>query len=388
MRPQILTFVSAYLPGYKAGGPIQSIANLVDHLGDAFDFKVVTRDRDSGDETRYAGVVPGAWADVGKAQVCYLSPKQRTLHSVARLMRETPHDAVYLNSFFHPHFTMLPLLAMRLGLAPRLPVILAPRGEFSGGALALGAFKKRTFLTLTRRVGLFRDVLWQASSEHEERDIRATLGRGARIHVAANLPRKIHGAVPHGAREPGTPLRILFLSRISPMKNLLFVLETLARVSVPVDCTLIGFIDTPQYWEECKARLATLPSFVKVDLEQTVPSSEVPATMGRFDLLFLPTKGENFGHVIIEALGAGTPVLISDRTPWRDLEEQGAGWVYPLASVEPYVAAIEQMYREGAADAVTRRAAALDYARRFSEAETLVGANKALFEAATGGGAS
>ncbi|MFV0277089.1 MAG: glycosyltransferase family 4 protein [Parahaliea sp.] len=381
----ILSFVYTYLPGYKAGGPLQSVANIVGHLGESFDFRIVTRDRDSGDETAYAGIAPGQWSTVGGARVWYLAPERQTLMAVARLMRETPHDAIYLNSFFQPCFGIYPLLAMRLGLAPRKPVIVAPRGEFSEGALALKAAKKKLFLTVARLLRLYRDVLWHASSAHEARDIRHIFGARASVCIASNLPRKHHECLAHVPRLPGAPLRLLFLSRISPMKNLSFVVDVLERCSVPVECSLVGFVDAPKYWAACESRIAVLPPHIRVQYHGTIPASEVPGVMAQHDLFFLPTQGENFGHVIIEALGAGTPALISDRTPWQDLEAQGAGWVYPLVDAEPYVAVIERLYHEKATDAAARRNAALDYAQRFVRSEALLVANRRLFEAALDG---
>ena len=130
-KPVVLAFVGTYLPGYKAGGPIQSVANLVEHLSDDLDFRIVTADRDMGDNAPYPGVAIDAWNTVGKAQVFYASRARRSLRGFARLMRETPHELVYVNSFFSPVFTQRPLLARTLGLAPRRPVVIAPRGEFS-----------------------------------------------------------------------------------------------------------------------------------------------------------------------------------------------------------------------------------------------------------------
>ena len=49
-----------------------------------------------------------------------------------------------------------------------------------------------------------------------------------------------------------------------------------------------------------------------------------------YHFFILPTFHENFGHSIFEALSAGCPVLISDQTPWHDLEEKKAGWDLPL----------------------------------------------------------
>jgi glycosyltransferase involved in cell wall biosynthesis len=56
--------------------------------------------------------------------------------------------------------------------------------------------------------------------------------------------------------------------------------------------------------------------------------------LGRHGLLFLPTAGESFGFVILEALLAGCPVLISDRTPWRNLAEKVIGWDLPVSQLD------------------------------------------------------
>jgi glycosyltransferase involved in cell wall biosynthesis len=57
-----------------------------------------------------------------------------------------------------------------------------------------------------------------------------------------------------------------------------------------------------------------------------VAPERVGILLGEYDYLLLPTHGENFGHVIAEALRAGLPCVISDRTPWNGLEAAGAGW--------------------------------------------------------------
>ncbi len=117
LKPIILCFVAHYLPGYRSGGPVRTIANFVDHLGDEFDIRIVTRDRDALDTEPYPGVQIDAWNKVGKVQVFYASKKTVNLRGIAKLIRETPHDVLYLNSFFAFGFTTLPLLARRLGWA-------------------------------------------------------------------------------------------------------------------------------------------------------------------------------------------------------------------------------------------------------------------------------
>ena len=57
--------------------------------------------------------------------------------------------------------------------------------------------------------------------------------------------------------------------------------------------------------------------------------------------ILLPTLGENFGHVISEALVGGCPVIISDQTPWRDLEKEQVGWDIDLNDEVSFVNAIQ-----------------------------------------------
>ena len=118
-RPIILCFIPFYLPGYRSGGPLRTIANMVDHLGDEFDIRIVTRDRDVFDIKPYPEVKVDAWNTLRKAQVFYASKRTITLAGIAQLLRATPHDVLYLNSFFAYGFTLLPLLARRLCLAPK-----------------------------------------------------------------------------------------------------------------------------------------------------------------------------------------------------------------------------------------------------------------------------
>ena len=48
-RPVVLVAIDWYLPAYRAGGPIRSIANLVAALGDEIDFRIVCGNRDLGE---------------------------------------------------------------------------------------------------------------------------------------------------------------------------------------------------------------------------------------------------------------------------------------------------------------------------------------------------
>ena len=164
------------------------------------------------------------------------------------------------------------------------------------------------------------------------------------------------------------------------MKNLTFALEVLARVTVPVDLSVVGPIGIPDYWTECRRLMEALPPHINVRYHGSVPAGEVPKVLAQHDLFFLPTLGENFGHVIIEALGTGTPALISDRTPWQNIAEEECGWVEPLSAPDAYVERIETLFTETPPQASLRRQAAVRYAHRFAEQSKIVDDNRRLFQ--------
>ena len=110
MKPAILLFIQCYLPGYKFGGPVQTVVNMVNAIGDGYDFYVVTTDRDFGDEKPYPAIRYREWNRVGNAFVRYLAPEERTIGAYKKLIRETKFDLLYCHSFFDPRFTIFPLL--------------------------------------------------------------------------------------------------------------------------------------------------------------------------------------------------------------------------------------------------------------------------------------
>jgi glycosyltransferase involved in cell wall biosynthesis len=360
----ILTTLKYYLPGSKAGGSLRTVCNFADALGDDFDIRIVSMDRDLGDTEPYRGVKIDEWQRVGKAQVYYVSPRNQGVRALARLMNETHHDVLYLNSFFSPVFTIKPLLAMRIGLARRVPTVLAPRGEFSEGAIRLKYLKKKTYLNVYKAL-LFREpILFQASTPMEVTDIARNLGPKTSIFVARDIVCR-HEAKGLSAPE-GDALQVCFISRISPKKNLKFALEILSRVKVPVVFDIYGTIEDKPYWKECLKIIERMPPNVRVNSCGAIGMDEVVGAFSRHDLFLFPTFGENFGHVIMESLLAGTPVLVSDTTPWKDLEKQGSGWVLPLGDVERWARIVDEL-------AATDRQARLAVRKAIREQAATVG---------------
>ena len=390
-KPVILTLIRHYLPGYKWGGPVRSIANLVSHLGDEFDFKIITMDRDFGDDKPYPNIVINAWNTVGKCSVYYVSHSMFSLNRLVKLIASTPHDILYLNSLFDPMYTLWPLLNRHMGRIKKGVVILAPRGELSQGALALKHLKKNSFLTLAKASGFYRDILWQASSEYEKDDIVQTFEKhlfdvfivgniAQNIFIASDLSSQyIDNAEVIECFAKGCPIRLIFVSRISPKKNLDFALRVLGQVTVPVQFNIYGPKEDKVYWQSCEALINDLPNHICATYHGGVEHSKIASIMAQHDLFFFPTRGENFGHVITEAFSVGIPVLISDTTAWRNLEQVGVGWDLPLTSELPFAERIEYCAGLDSQSYSALRKRVLSYAHKYLIDAQIIVDNRNLF---------
>lgn len=340
-KPRIVMTCDFFLPGFKGGGALRSVVNIASALADVFDWYVITDDRDDLDTQPYDSVPFDVWHPVGAARVMYLSGAGKRLGHIARVLAETPHDLLYLNSLFSPHFTLKPLLLRALGRLPRRPVVLAPRGELAPGCLAVKPARKQAWLALSRPARLYRELTWHASGPDEAALIRRWFGDSPIIE-APDLPSPLP---PARAREPKRPGRLAvgYVSRITSNKNFGFAVEAVRGLAAEVTLNAYGPVEDTGYWEACLARAASLPANVTLVAHGAIPHARVSEVLAAQDVLLLPSHAESFGHVIAEALGAGCPVLLSDRTPWHDVERDGAGWELPLDQVAPFTARLGQL---------------------------------------------
>jgi len=363
-KTSVLCVADYYLPGFKGGGPIRTIANMIELLAADVEFAVVTRDRDLGSSAPYHSAKIGKWQQVGEGLVYYADPRSFGIRAVLNGCKNRRADIIYLNSFFGFRSSISIYLAWRFQKSAA-KLLIAPRGEFSLGALSVKYIKKLFFLRVSRILGLYRDVWWHASTAREAEDIvRLFPFARERIYIATDpvsippdkrqlWPRKIPGE-----------LRIAFISRISRMKNLDGLLTILAGVNRKVRLAIYGPLEDEAYWKHCKKIIQSLPSTVSVEVGNHLDPSDVSDTFAKYDLFAFPTHGENFGHVIFESLRAGTPVLISDQTPWQ-IDSSGAVTVVPLGSVDKWRAEIESAADRNEVQQREVRRAAIDYAENY-----------------------
>ena len=336
-KKKILFVVDWYLPGYKAGGPTRSMANICEHFGEIFDLYIITRNTDYMDKTPYTNILTGQWNRLENNEyVFYANEKDVSKKFYAEILKKENFDAVYIHGIFSWKFSLLPLIAAKS--ADFKKIILAPRGMLAPSALSIKSNKKKCFLLIAKIFGLFRHITFHATNKKEKEEIRKAIYNDAKVIVSDNLPRKVRCNYLPLEKKTGE-VRLFSLSRIAKEKNILFAIKILSQIKQPalnIVYDIYGEIYDKNYWAECLELIAKLPSNIKVNYKGTVSPDKLDEVISSNHSLFMPTLGENFGHAILETLSFGRPVVISDKTQWKDLSLLEAGWDIPLENEEMF----------------------------------------------------
>jgi glycosyltransferase involved in cell wall biosynthesis len=340
-KKDILILCDWFLPGYLAGGPIQSIANLTQELSDEFNFKIITTDRDFKSNKSYENIKSNEWTNFENRTVFYVSPENLNESFLLALIKNTPHDAIYLNSLFSKHFT-INVLKWKAKHKINSNIVLAPRGMFSNGALAIKPLKKKLFFIYAKFFGLFNTIYFQATTKQEASEIKLKMGSHVIIKEASNLPHSASDSNP--VEKKVNELNLFSISRISPIKNINFAIDILKEIkTLNVTFDVFGPIEDRIYWETCLENAKKLPNNILFNYKGIAKPNEIGDTISKYHALFLPTQNENFGHIIVETLQHGRPVVISDQTPWRNLENNAVGFDISLTDKQKFVNAIEKL---------------------------------------------
>jgi glycosyltransferase involved in cell wall biosynthesis len=236
-------------------------------------------------------------------------------------------------------------------------------------------------------LGLYENLLWHVTTPREGQELlQAAPARQIdpdSIHVAYNIS-DATASTPllHAAKKSGT-VKLAFISRLSEKKNLHLLLEILREIRGEVQFNLFGPVaeNDVVYWGRCKTLLAQLPTNIKVEYKGQIDHSVVPQVLHDHHFFVLPTRGENFCHAAVESFLNGTPVVLSDETPWTDLSAVQAGFDIPLNDRRGWVAALQTCVDMDQPSYAKYLSGAKEYGRRFS-VEAAVQQHITMFEAA------
>lgn len=320
---KIAVFIDWFIPAFRAGGPIRSVSNMVEQLKDEFDFYIFTSCYDLG-SNEPLDVPVNQWVEKDGTRVKYFSSDNTTKKVFQSNLENINPDIIYINSMYSRKFAIWPL---RIADKMDVKTVLAPRGMLSRGAIELKKNKKKAFLTYAKTMGWFRGVNWHATSEDELKSIQKNISKSAVIHFAPNLPEIFEKVDVRNVEKVPGELNLVFLGRISKVKNLHSTLKMLGawKQDGKVTFDIYGPEEDQDYAKQCLS-LSKKIKDVKVCFKGQIPSDEVKKKIAEYHFLISSTSNENYGHAITEAFSVGLPVIISDQTPWKDLSEKGIGY--------------------------------------------------------------
>lgn len=361
---KILIINAYYYPGYRSGGPQQTIMNLVDVLGDQYEFYILTHNHDLGEIQPYENINEGQWNNVGKAKVYYYQKNKFSLRFLRKFLEQFP--IVYLCEPYRDH-SYKTLLLNRFNFI-HTRIILAPMGCLSKGALMQKSLKKKIFWNVSSFMGLFKKICWSLTSDLEKEDAINVIGHVNNYYIAEDLPRKY---IDYHEKRTGvknrSELKIIFLSRICHKKNLIMAIDIVSKLRGQVVFDLYGTREDSDYWKSCCEKLERLPSNIRWTYKGEVLSEKVVDTFSKYDVFLFPTLGENFGHVIYEALMSGCVPVISNTTPWLDLDVNRCGNVIDLEHKDIFQKILQEYIDMDREDFIKNTHNAMNYAKRKYE---------------------
>ena len=290
---------------------------MLEHLKDApFEFFVFTSNKEL-DGSVLKNVEPDTWVRYSSNATIFYADGE-AWGKMKRVKERIQPDILFINGIYSWHYNLLPLLFSKIKTK-----IISARGMLHPGALSQKSFKKKLYLGFWKILGLHKENIFHATDTEEKKYIQAVFGNEVKIIVTANFPR-IFSAKQVVEKDKGN-LSLVSVALISPMKNHLLVLQALQQCKEIIEYNIYGPVKEESYWLQCVEQIKRLPSNITVNYHGDIPPTAIEKVLEQNHVFILPSKSENFGHAIYEALSSGRPVITSTSTPWNDLKNVQAG---------------------------------------------------------------
>ncbi len=331
---KILLVYDHFLPAWKAGGPIRSIEQMIKQLSTEFNFFVLCSAYDHGEDKVLENIIIDKWTDwQGNGKVYYNSIHKPGLSFYKKVYDQIMPDILFINGLYSLFYNIKPLIAAQTFIKKnkQTKIFLSPRGMLHPGALTQKRNKKKIFFLAFKLLSIHKNIVWHATDEKEVHFIRAKFKK-AYISIAGNFP-KLSVPIPSPLKEKGK-LILGTLALIGPMKNHLEILNALKSINCNVVWHIFGPVKDLNYWYQCNKIINELPSNIHVVYHGAIPPEQVSESLKKIQVFILPSKSENFGHAIFEAMSVGKPVITTNTTPFTDLNQKKVGYTLPVDDLQ------------------------------------------------------
>ncbi len=328
-KKELIIVYDYFTPAYKAGGPVQSLVNMVRELGNSLYAKVLCSNKDL--DNGILDVTANTWMKLNDlpASVYYNAHDFAALNTA---LDDNPDRVFFINGLYSVTYNFLPVLKLK-GRK-----IVSARGMLHPGGLSQKSLKKKLYLGLWKLLRLHHKCEFHATTPQEAEHIRSVFGTDIKAWVVPNFPRVLQPVL--ASKPLDGVLKLCTVALISPMKNHLLVLEALKKITSPVQYDIYGPVKDEGYWEECKTLIKNLPAHIQVNYHEDIKPADVQAALNQAHVYIQPSKSENFGHSLFEAMTAGKPIITSEYTPWNGLRKEQAGANVQIRDIDSIAAAI------------------------------------------------
>jgi glycosyltransferase involved in cell wall biosynthesis len=318
----LLYIVTEYFyPFSDAGGPIRSIEQTIKSLNDKISFRLITSANNHQGQKLTNNTKSNYFVNepITDTLTYYSFNTIIGGFKLVQLYFKNRQHTFYINGMFIPRLSLLPALICK-------NIIISPRGMLINETLGSKYVFKKFYLFIYKLI-VSKNAIWHATDAAEVLDIKRFFGERANVKLITNIPVKPLDV--NLKREKQTEsLKLVYYSLIVQKKGLLTLIQTLKSLNLPISLDIYGSIKDQSYWRECIQEINNNNTQVTFNYLGHADPSFSQAILAKYDAFVLLTKGENFGHSIYEALSVGTPVIITNKTPWQfESSVNPPGWI-------------------------------------------------------------
>jgi len=219
------------------------------------------------------------------------------------------------------------------------PYIISPRGMLYPEAMQKSAWFKKLAIPLFQKDDLKKATVLHATCKQELEHIR----RFGFKNPVAIIPNSIDIKIPGKQAKPeNQKKRVGFIGRFVTIKNIENLIKAWSETGKNKpnwELVLIG--DGEASYKASLMRLAESLDIQNISFMGFLSGEEKETALQSLNYLVLPSKSENFGMVVPEALIREIPVIASKGTPWEELITHHAGWWIDIG-VQPLVKALDE----------------------------------------------
>jgi glycosyltransferase involved in cell wall biosynthesis len=298
-----------FYPFSDAGGPIRSIEQILKVLNQNLSIKLITSaNNHQGNKlpisTKVTQFINESITDTS---IFYSSNSIIGILKLVKLYIKNRQYTFYINGMFIPRLSLLPVLICK-------NVIISPRGMLINETLGSKYVFKKFYLFIYKLV-VSKNAIWHATDAAEVLDIKRFFGERANVKLITNIPVKPLAILPTMQKQTKS-LKLVYYGLIVQKKGLLTLIQILKILNFPISLDIYGSIKDQSYWDACLKEICTNQSQASFKYLGHADPSESQSILAKYDAFVLLTKGENFGHSIYESLSVGTPVIITNKSPW------------------------------------------------------------------------